>query len=217
MKKEFLTSKLAKFSSVIAATLLALGSAGAGIGIASAATETTSTTSATMTPGSLSLDAVPEIAFGNTNTISTSQASYASSSVGDLSVSNPGNMGGWSVTVAGTKFTNGSSTLNDASLSLKNSDTDPYTSTTGAAAGDDPTPATATITSTASLVESAGAATDTDPVGVGQFSETFGSGDATLSIPPETVLPGTYTSTLTWTLASTPSSTTGTSSTTPAA
>lgn len=207
MRKEFFDSKLAKFSSVIAATLLALGGASAVTDTASAAT-TTSQSSATLTPGQLSLDVVPQIEFGGTNTISTTQASYKSTAVGDLGVSNPGNLGGWSVTVSGTPFTNGTSALDTATMSLTNSETSKYTSTTGATAAYDPTPADATISGTAALVESAPVATDTNPVGVGEFSETFGDADATLSIPPTTVLPGTYSSTLTWTLASTPSSTT---------
>lgn len=210
MRKEFLNSKLAKFSSVIAATLLALGGASAVTGTASAATTTTSQSSATLTPGQLSLDVVPQIEFGGTNHISTTQASYSSTAVGDLSVSNPGNMGGWSVTVEGTPFTNGTNALSKATMALTNTETTKYTSSTGADATDFPTPADATISSTSALVESAPAATNTDPVGVGQFSEAFSDADATLSIPPTTVLPGTYTSTLTWTLASTPSSTTST-------
>lgn len=205
MRKQFLNSKLAKFSSVLTATLLALGGASAFAGTASAATTTTSQTSATLTPGELSLDVVPQIVFDGTNHISTTQASYSSTSVGDLAVSNPGNLGGWSVTVTGTPFTNGTSALTTATLSLSNSSTEKYTSTTGATSAYFPTPADATITGTSALVESAPAATVANPVGVGQFTEAFADADATLSIPPTTVLPGTYASTLTWTLASTPS------------
>lgn len=223
MKKEFLTSKFAKFSSVIAATLLALGSAGAGIGIASAATTGTTSASAALTPGSLSFDSEPTIEFGGTNTISTKPATYTSSSVSDLGVSNPGNMSGWNVTVADTDFTNGTNTLAGATLSLKDTDAADISSSTGATAADYPTPVVGSdavsITATPAEILTSPAATDADPIGVGDFTMNFGDGDASLGVPQETVLPGTYTSTLTWTLGSTPStaSTSAGTSTTPAA
>lgn len=211
--------KFIKSGAVISALLMAASTSG--IGIAGAATTTpplvsSSNATATFAAGSLDIESAPSFLFNGTNTIATTAQTYTStSSTSSLGVSNPGTMGGWTVTASASPFEYSTSTpLTGTTLTLTaptNSGT--WTSATGAATADYPTiPASTTLSSTAQTIESAGTATASDPVGVGEFDYQFGATSATIAVPATTVLPLSYSSTITWTLASTSSS-----STTPAA
>ncbi|AKP66260.1 WxL domain-containing protein [Companilactobacillus ginsenosidimutans] len=199
--------KLIRTGAAVSALLMAASTAG--IGIAGAADTTTTTASTPLTPGTLALETAPSFVFGNTNTISTAAATYTSSqSPSGLGVSNPGVVGTWSVTASASPFTSGAFTLTNAALTLTSGGSGVFKSDTNSPTADNPTMAgSAAISGTAAEVESA-TSTSTSPIGVGEFDYTYSPTAATLAVPAQTILPGTYESTITWTLASTSSSAT---------
>ncbi|WP_334329925.1 WxL domain-containing protein [Companilactobacillus sp. HBUAS59699] len=200
--------KLIKGTAVLGA--IALGAAST-ILTAGAATTTesnpapvTSTSDATITQtGSLALDNVPAISFGSQN-YALGKTTYASTSISPLHVTNPGFASGWNVSVAQTTpftdtATGSTSTLKGSTLTIDSTTTDPITPDDSTNVSTPPTYVTpVTLSSTAAEVESAAAGG-----GVGAYTTQYAANEASLYVPAGN-LPGSYQSTLTWTLSDAP-------------
>ncbi|MCH4008566.1 WxL domain-containing protein [Companilactobacillus sp.] len=204
-----------------AALLAAFGTAG--IGTASAATETTtgSPTSTTSTldatAGPLALQTVPtlDLGSGEINDLSSMTFTSTTADASPLTVDDPGYQGGYTVTASATPFANGKLALHSTSFNLSTTG-GAFSSATGGTS--DPTANSTEITDTAAPIITANTPTDADPIGIGTYKYTYGTNAATLTVEPQTILAGTYTSDVTWTLNATPIASTGTTaSTTPAA
>lgn len=190
-----------------AALLAAFGTAGIGTASAAATNTAASDSTVSTTPGSLTIQSAPSIAFNSTpiNDFAP-MTSTSSSALTGLDTDDPGLTSGYTVSVAQTTpFTDSGLQLKNATITL-NSTGGSFTSSTNGTS--DPTIApSVAISSTGSQVESAGSATTANPVGVGAYS--YAGGSASLSIGnDQTVLAGTYTSDLTWTIAANPTTTT---------
>lgn len=200
--------KLIKASLFIGAALLSLGSGSVAY---AATTPQTSTSTADLTPGTITLDSVPGGSTSSTDTggitfgtvaSSASDTSYKSTGISSaLHVTNPGQATGWAVTVSNSDFTDASGgTLKGAVLSLDSTKTP-------AISADAADNVSALPTFDASLaLSSAPVAIASAPAGagVGAYTASYNSGDASLSVPAGNV-GGSYTSTLTWTLSNAPS------------
>ena len=215
MEGNYIMKKLLKNSLLIGAAILGIGSVGAGGIVTKAATTTpapeTSTSTADLTPGTITLDSVPGgststttpggIDFG-TVASSASDATYKSTSISsDLHVTNPGEPTGWSVSVADSAFSNATGgSLKGAVLSLADSKSPALTADATDNVSALPTfnPTIALSTAPATVVDAA--AGD----GVGAYTATYNTGDASLMVPAGNV-GGSYSSTLTWTLSNAPS------------
>ncbi|APX73190.1 WxL domain-containing protein [Companilactobacillus allii] len=180
-----------------ASTFLTVGAATTDAAETSPAPTTTNSTATITQTGALNLDSAPSIDFGS-QAYTVGETKYASSAIGsDLHVTNPGFASGWSVTVSATPFTDSatSNTLKGTTLSLDSSKAAPITADDSSNVSGLPSyVAPLTIGSSATEVESAGAGD-----GVGAYSTSYGAADASLNVPAGN-LPGTYSSTLTWTL-----------------
>lgn len=158
------------------------------------------------TPLGVTLDATPSFDFGK-QTISTTKQDYTISEqtakgaavTGNLTVTNHGTAQAWYVSVQGSQFaTTDGTILKGATLAV------PAGEVTKGASDNLSDPANGTAIS---LDLSQGAASSSDVFsatagnGVGTWLDTFK--DATLHVPAGNVS-GTYTSSLTWTLADTP-------------
>lgn len=203
--------KLIKVGVAMTSALLALGTSGAAIGIASAATTDANSTLTAVPP---TLNSEPSIDFG-TSPVSLTTKTYTSTGItGSLDVANAGGIAGWTVTVSASPFTSADGgVLEGTTFELDNSSKTPIVGTCGQSAAELPTAVTPfALTSTPATIFSAPASTDKAHVGVGEFSDSFQAGDASLTIPAGSTVAGAYTSTLTWTL-----SDASTSATTPSA
>ncbi|WP_338214481.1 WxL domain-containing protein [Companilactobacillus muriivasis] len=200
--------QLLKNSLLIGGALLGIVSIGAGGYVAKAdtTTPTTSTTpetaTTTITPGTITIKSAPSIAFG-TVASSADDASYASTSFSSgLQIANPGEPTGWTVSLSDTPFTDGTTggaTLKGASLSLADSTTAPVKADDADNVSTLPVFTASTPVSSAPVtILNAAAGT-----GVGSFTTTYGSGDATLKVPAGNI-GGSYTSDLSWTLSNAP-------------
>lgn len=213
-------SKLFKIGAGLAATVSALGTAGAGIGIANAADTpagtgypTKATSTLTATPPTLG--SAPSIDFAS-NPVSAEAATYTSKSVlNPLTVTNLGNLYGWSVGVTASDFAAADgATLSGATFTLKSGK---LTSTGEETAAEMPTAAASvTLSPASSVVLSAAPSKATAPVGLGEFSEGYDGTEASLAVPAGAVVADGYTSNLVWTLTDGATAAT-TPSTTPAA
>lgn len=204
--------KLLRSSLFIGAALLGVSSLGAGITTKAATTPPTPLTSdasADITPGTITLDTVPGggttgtpgILFG-TVAADAGDTTYKSTQISsDLHVTDSGNGSGWSVTVADSPFTDGTGdTLKGAALSLDDSAT-PGIKADAA----DNVSALPTFTADTALSASPSTVLSAAPkAGVGAYTTSYNSTDASLAVPAGNV-GGSYSSTLTWTLANAPS------------
>jgi len=193
--------KILKSSLLVGAAVLGMGS----IGVAQAATTTTPSTSvatADLTPGTITIGStVPGFGFG-TVASSADDVTYTSTTeTGTLSLSDPGNASGYSVTVADTPFTaTGGGTLIGAKLDFADTETNPLTTA-------DADNVSTAPTFTGTLDVSTAPATVLDAAlgkGVGAYSAAYEPTDASLMVPAGNI-GGSYTSTLTWTLSNAPS------------
>lgn len=192
-----------KNSLLIGAAILGIGSIGAGGLEAKAATTTPPTTSATatITPQPVMLKSEPGIAFGTVDS-SADDITYKSTAItGGLQVANPGEPTGWSVSVADSPFTagTGGATLKNAQLSVADSSTTPVKADDADNVSTLPTfTGTTPISSAPVTVLNAAAG-----AGVGSFTASYEPTDASLAVPAGNI-GGSYSSTLTWTLANAP-------------
>lgn len=193
--------KLVRNSMLVGAAVLGIGSLGA---VAQAATtpapSVTSTSTADITPGKITLSSVPSFQFG-TVAASANDISYTSTSTsGSLNIADAGTGTGYTVTVAASPFTaKGGATLKNAQLLLDNKETDPITADDVDNVSTPPTLfAKLSLSSDPVTVVSAKAGS-----GVGAYTGTYGSTDASLKVPAGNI-GGSYSSTLTWTLANAP-------------
>ena len=203
--------KLVRNSMLVGAAVLGIGSLGA---VAQAATtpapsattpapSVTSTSTADITPGKITLSSVPSFQFG-TVAASANDISYTSTSTSGslnfLNIADAGTGTGYTVTVAASPFTaKGGATLKNAQLLLDNKETDPITADDVDNVSTPPTLfAKLSLSSDPVTVVSAKAGS-----GVGAYTVTYGSTDASLKVPAGNI-GGSYSSTLTWTLANAP-------------
>ncbi|WP_129044763.1 WxL domain-containing protein [Companilactobacillus metriopterae] len=153
----------------------------------------TSEADVTLDEGNLDLTKVPSFTFG---TINAGVASDLKAAPKDdqLTVTNAGVMTGWNVTVSATAFTDDANTLTlkGAALSLE-AGTPTSDSTDGV-----PTAKAVAINDQENSVFSAAAGQ-----GLGEWVNKLGDGQARLVIPSGSQ-PGSYKSTLTWTLTDAP-------------
>ncbi|BDZ29862.1 WxL domain-containing protein [Lactiplantibacillus sp. WILCCON 0030] len=113
----------------------------------------------------------------------------------DLVVENPGLGDGWRVNVSATPFEDGSKTLADAKFILKAGNVTPVEANSSAK----PNSMEVTLLTSDQLIFVAD-----KNAGIGAWKTTYASDQVSLNIPAGHVA-GHYTSTLTWTLANTPS------------
>ncbi|MFD1418654.1 WxL domain-containing protein [Companilactobacillus keshanensis] len=148
--------------------------------------------------GSLALDSAPNISFG-TQPLAVGKTTYTSSTFDStLHVTNPGFPSGWSVSVADSGFADATSKapLKGATLSLE----------APTIAADDSTNQSTPPTTVSPIAVSSAASTVVDATageGIGAYTGTFASGDASLYVPAGNI-GGSYTSTLTWSLLDAP-------------
>ncbi|KRM26682.1 coaggregation promoting factor [Schleiferilactobacillus harbinensis DSM 16991] len=196
--------KLVRNSMLVGAAVLGIGSLGT---VAQAATtpaspvpSTSSTATADITPGKITLSSAPSFQFG-TVAASANDISYTSTSTsGTLDIADAGTGTGYTVTVAASPFTaTGGAALKNAQLSLDNKETDPIKADDADNVSTPPTlVAKLSLSSSPVTVVSAAAGS-----GVGAYTGTYGSTDASLKVPAGNI-GGSYSSTLTWTLANAP-------------
>lgn len=195
--------KLVRNSMLVGAAVLGIGSLGA---VAQAATtpapSVTSTSTADITPGKITLSSAPSFQFG-TVAASANDISYTSTSTSgilDIADAGTGTGTGYTVTVAASPFTaTGGATLKNAQLLLDNKETDPIKADDVDNVSTPPTlVANLSLSSSPVTVVSAAAGS-----GVGAYTGTYGSTDASLKVPAGNI-GGSYSSTLTWTLANAP-------------
>lgn len=196
--------KLVRNSMLVGAAVLGIGSLGT---VAQAATtpaspvpSTSSTATADITPGKITLSSAPSFQFG-TVAASANDISYTSTSTsGSLNIADAGTGTGYTVTVAASPFTaTGGATLKNAQLSLDNKETDPIKADDVDNVSTPPTlVAKLSLSSSPVTVVSAAAGS-----GVGAYTGKYGSTDASLKVPAGNI-GGSYSSTLTWTLANAP-------------
>ncbi|MFD1472013.1 WxL domain-containing protein [Companilactobacillus mishanensis] len=203
---------LIRSSAAVSAFIFALSSSGvliaqaATTGTTTTPTPMTSTATSDLTAGPLTLTAVPSFDFGTATLTGTTGDKVPGSSVtGALKVTNPGQIGGWQVTVAGTPFTDTSGTaLTGTILSLDGLATNPITADDSTNTSTLPTFVTPeTISTSATVVESAAPSTSTSHIGIGSYTTSYDAAASSLAVPSSTVA-GTYTSTLTWTMSNAP-------------
>ncbi|MFC6323561.1 WxL domain-containing protein [Companilactobacillus baiquanensis] len=199
---------------ITALCAVALATTGSLITVKAATTPTTLTATTPTSPapttkssdialqqtGNLMLDSAPDISFGTQN-LDVSKTTYTNSTFDStLHVTNPGFPSGWAVTLSDTPFTSTgsttSTTLKGAALSL----TDPTLTADDSTNQSTPPTANASVdvSSSAALVADAGLGD-----GIGAYTGTYASGDASLYVPAGNI-GGSYTSTLTWTLSDAP-------------
>lgn len=195
--------KLVRNSMLVGAAVLGIGLSGA---VAQAATTTspattvTSRATADITPGTVTLSSAPSFQFG-TVAASANDITYTSSSTsGALKFADDGTGAGYTITVAASQFATSSGTaLKNSQLLLGNKETNPIKADDVDNVSTPPTAVTP-ITVTGSPVTVVTAAAGS---GVGAYTGTYGSTDATLKVPAGNI-GGSYSSTLTWTLANAP-------------
>lgn len=172
-----------------------------------AVTATTATSPSPMTKsstvglqqtGDLTLDSAPDISFG-TQALAVGKTTYTSSTFDDpLHITNPGFPSGWSVTVAGSGFTDTTSNapLKGAALTL---------SAPTLTADDSSNESTPPTTKSSVAVSTANAVVADAPAGtgIGAYTGTYAAGAASLYVPAGNI-GGSYTSSLTWTLSDAP-------------
>ena len=144
--------------------------------------------------GAITLDAAPDLDFG-TQAISTTKATYTTAGSTPIMVTNPGFASGWNVSVAASKFMNGSTELKGAELTVNDTKIAAADSTN---LSDAPIGNATTITPGGSAVSVLNAKAGT---GVGVWTSTWGN--VSLAVPAGNVA-GNYQATLTWTLENAP-------------
>ncbi|WP_048001060.1 WxL domain-containing protein [Lactiplantibacillus herbarum] len=146
----------------------------------------------------VTLDKAPGVDFGS-QTIDNATTTYNADSVsGNIQVTNPGNTDGWAVSVAGTDFTDSSTskTLKGAVLSFKSADV---------SADDEANvsthPSSSQVDVNSSNQQILGANADE---GIGVFTAAYAKENVQLLVPAGNSA-GSYAATLTWTLGNAPS------------
>ncbi|CAJ1204319.1 WxL domain-containing protein [Companilactobacillus paralimentarius] len=192
--------KLVRNSMLVGAAVLGIGSLGAVAQAATTPAPVTSTATADITPGTITLSSAPSFQFG-TVAASANDISYTSTSTsGILDIADAGTGTGYTVTVAASPFTaTGGAALKNAQLLLDNKETDPIKADDVDNVSTPPT-LVAKLSLSSSPVTVVSAA---DGSGVGAYTGKYGSTDASLSVPAGNI-GGSYSSTLTWTLANAP-------------
>lgn len=195
--------KLVKITSILGATVLGFTTIGTGVVSAADITADNNTTTAkvgleTDPSAKIELLKAPNFDFGSTQ-IGANALDLQAATVDDpITVSNPGLATGWNVTVAGTAFQNADATqqLKGAELTLNG-----VVSPGDGTLSDNPaTTGQITINDQAQSIFTAAA-----NHGIGTWLNTYSAQDdsAKLAIPGGNQA-GSYTSTLTWTLADAP-------------
>ncbi|ATO56632.1 hypothetical protein ATO00_14185 [Loigolactobacillus coryniformis subsp. coryniformis] len=191
---------------LVGAAVLGIGSLGTVAQAATTPEPTTPTTPVTseataeITPGTITLSSSPSFQFGKVEA-SANDVSYNSTSVsGDLKIADVGTGTGYTVTVAASPFTaKGGAALKNAQLILNNKEVTPIKADDADNVSTPPTLVTnLTLSSSPVTVLNAAAGS-----GVGAYTGTYGATDASLKVPAGNI-GGTYSSTLTWTLANAP-------------
>lgn len=192
--------KLVRNSMLVGAAVLGIGSLGAVAQAATTPAPVTSTATADITPGTITLSSAPGFQFG-TVAASANDISYTSTSTsGVLDIADAGTGTGYTVTVAASPFTaTGGAALKNAQLILDNKEATPIKADDADNVSTPPTlVANLTLSSSPVTVLSAAAGS-----GVGAYTGTYGATDASLKVPAGNI-GGSYSSTLTWTLANAP-------------
>lgn len=191
--------KLVRNSMLVGAAVLGIGSLGAVAQAATTpATSVTSKATADITPGTITLDSAPGVNFG-TVASSASDDTYTSTAISsDLHITDPGNASGYSVTVADSSFkAHGGGALKNAALSFADA------TAISADAKDNVSTAPTFKGSLAISDKPATVLNAKAGEGVGAYTADYGAGDASLEVPAGNI-GGSYSSTLTWTLANAP-------------
>jgi len=186
------------------ATLLATPVVGNAASFVTDSTTGTTTATVGLTQNNTSpivITSAPDINFGDSNVIGAQALDLSdgtAESADPITVENPGLASGWNVAVSGTKFTDGS----DSSSTLEGA---VFTIGKGEVVADDKTNLTTAPISKSVIVGESGqtilSAGENSALGI--WHNTHSDQDIQLHIPVG-AKPGSYTSTLTWTLTNTP-------------